>query len=465
MRDTDRTQTANGRELVLDILMTVARQQEYSHIVIRSVLEKYDYLEAREKGFIKRLAEGTLERQIQLDDMLNRVSSVKVNKMKPLIRCLLRMSVYQMMFMDSVPDSAVCNEAVKLAKKRGFGSLTGFVNGVLRNLGRRKAELMMPAGDPESAEYLSVKYSMPRWIVDKWIAEQGRERTERILTGLLVERPVTVRADSRLTTPEYETLKSELESDGVTVHDSGILPCAWYLENTEGLKRLHAFASGKLKAQDVSSMLAVMAADIHAGDLVVDVCAAPGGKTFFASELAGTDGHVISRDVSEYKLSLLQESKDNFCAENVEIQMWDGREYDEKLEEKADVVLADVPCSGLGVIGRKKDIKYRVTPESIASLPKLQKEILTNAQRYVRPGGVLLFSTCTINKEENEEILSWLLSEFPFHAESIAFRIPECILREEPERESAGNGYLQLLPGIHGTDGFFLARLVKDGGI
>ena len=324
---------------------------------------------------------------------------------------------------------------------------------------------MMPAGDPESAEYLSVKYSMPRWIVDKWIAEQGRERTERILTGLLVERPVTVRADSRLTTPEYETLKSELESDGVTVHDSGILPCAWYLENTEGLKRLPAFASGKLKAQDVSSMLAVMAADIHAGDLVVDVCAAPGGKTFFASELAGTDGHVISRDVSEYKLSLLQESKDNFCAENVEIQMWDGREYDETLAEKADVVLADVPCSGLGVIGRKKDIKYRVTPESIASLPKLQKEILTYAQRYVRPGGVLLFSTCTINKEENEEILSWLLSEFPFHAESIAFRMPECILREEPERESAGNGYLQLLPGIHGTDGFFLARLVKDGGI
>ena len=405
MRDTDRTQTANGRELVLDILMTVARQQEYSHIVIRSVLEKYDYLEAREKAFIKRLAEGTLERQIQLDDMLNRVSSVKVNKMKPLIRCLLRMSVYQMMFMDSVPDSAVCNEAVKLAKKRGFGSLTGFVNGVLRNLGRRKAELMRPAGDPESAEYLSVKYSMPQWIVDKWIAEQGRERTERILTGLLMERPVTVRADSRLTTEEYETLKSELESDGVTVHDSGILPCAWYLENTEGLRRLPAFASGKLKAQDVSSMLAVMAADIHAGDLVVDVCAAPGGKTFFASELAGTDGHVISRDVSEYKLSLLQESKDNFCAENVEIQMWDGREYDKKLEEKADVVLADVPCSGLGVIGRKKDIKYRVTPESIASLPKLQKEILTNAQRYVRPGGVLLFSTCTINKEENEEIL------------------------------------------------------------
>ena len=463
MRDTDRTQTANGRELVLDILMTVARQQEYSHIVIRSVLEKYDYLEAREKGFIKRLAEGTLERQIQLDDMLNRVSNVKVNKMKPLIRCLLRMSVYQMMFMDSVPDSAVCNEAVKLAKKRGFGSLTGFVNGVLRNLGRRKAELMMPAGDPESAEYLSVKYSMPRWIVDKWIAEQGRERTERILTGLLVERPVTVRADSRLTTPEYETLKSELESDGVTVHDSGILPCAWYLENTEGLKRLPAFASGKLKAQDVSSMLAVMAADIHAGDLVVDVCAAPGGKTFFASELAGTDGHVISRDVSEYKLSLLQESKDNFCAENVEIQMWDGREYDETLAEKADVVLADVPCSGLGVIGRKKDIKYRVTPESIASLPKLQKEILTNAQRYVRPGGVLLFSTCTINKEENEEILSWLLSEFPFHAESIVSRMPECILREEPERESAGNGYLQLLPGIHGTDGFFLARLKRIG--
>ena len=135
------------------------------------------------------------------------------------------------------------------------------------------------------------------------------------------------------------------------------------------------------------------------------------------------------------------------------------------VREKADVVIADVPCSGLGVIGRKKDIKYRVTPESIASLPKLQKEILANAQRYVRPGGVLLFSTCTINKEENEAILAWLLSEFPFHTESIAHRIPECILQEEPERESARRGYLQLLPGIHGTDGFFLARLVKDGGI
>ncbi len=465
MKDTGRTQTVNDRELVLDILMTVAKQQEYSHIVIRSVLEKYDYLGAQEKAFIKRLAEGTLERQIQLDDMLNRVSSVKVNKMKPLIRCLLRMSAYQMMFMDSVPDSAVCNEAVKLAKKRGFGSLTGFVNGVLRSIGRKKAELLQPAEDLKAEQQLSVKYSMPGWIVEKWMTEQGRERTEQILAGLLKERPVTVRTDSRLTLAEREAMKEELRSDGVIVRDSGILPDAWYLENTEGLKRLPAFASGKLNVQDVSSMLAVMAADIHEGDLVVDVCAAPGGKTFFASEFAGADGHVIARDVSEYKTSLLEESKNRLNAENVEIQIWDGREYDETLEEKADVVLADVPCSGLGVIGRKKDIKYRVTPESMAGLRDLQREILANAQRYVRPGGVLLFSTCTINKEENEEILSWLLAEFPFHTESIASRMPECILKERPEQESARKGYLQLLPGIHGTDGFFLARLVKDGGI
>ena len=443
----------NTRDLALEALLAVSREEAYSHVIVSSMLDKYNYLEVQEKAFLKRLIEGTLERRIQLDYCIDSFSKVPVRKMKPLIRELLRMSTYQLLFMDSIPDSAVCNEAVKLAQKHSFHSLKGFVNGVLRSISRDKEEIVYPDEKTDRSRSLSVRYSMPEWLIQKWDDEQGSEKTEKILQGLLEEKPVTIRLRTGLSEKEKADMKEELEKGGVQVTESTVLPFAWYLEKSEGLRNIEAFAKGKFTVQDVSSMLAVQAAGIRPGDFVVDTCAAPGGKMLFASELTGRDGRVLARDVSERKLLFMEENKNRMKAENVTLEHFDACVCDESLKEKADVVLADVPCSGLGVMGKKRDIKYRVTEEGIRSLPELQKEILTAVQSYVKPGGVILYSTCTINRAENEEMVTWFLENFPFEAESLVPFLPEQFCGEFVEK-----GYFQFLPGIHKTDGFFIAR-------
>lgn len=447
----------NIRDLALEALLSIAREEAYSHVVVSGILDKYNYLEAQEKAFLKRLIEGTLERRIQLDYCIDLFSKTPVKRMKPLIRELLRMSTYQLLFMDSVPDSAVCNEAVKLAQKHSFHSLKGFVNGVLRNISRGKEQIVYPDREKERIKALSVQYSMPQWMIEKWDKEQGKERTEQILHGLLEEKPVTVRLRTGLSEAELIGIQAELEKGGTLVKKSVVLPFAWHLEKVDGLRNFPAFQNGKFTVQDLSSMLAVQAAGIRAGDYVIDTCAAPGGKMLFASELAGADGRVLARDVSERKLFLMEENKNRMQASNVILEHFDACTYDEEQEEKADVVLADVPCSGLGVIGKKRDIKYRVIPESIRSLPDLQKEILQTVQHYVKPGGVLLYSTCTINRAENEEMVQWFLRHFPFCTESLRPFLPK-----QFEGETIEKGYFQFLPGIHETDGFFIARFRRE---
>ena len=449
--------SVNIRDLALEALLSIAREEAYSHVVVSGMLDKYNYLEAQEKAFLKRLIEGTLERRIQLDYCIDSFSKVPVRKMKPLIRELLRMSTYQLLFMDSVPDSAVCNEAVKLAQKHSFHSLKGFVNGILRNISREKEQIIYPDKAKDRIKALSIQYSMPQWLIEKWDAEQGEERTEKILQGLLEEKPVSVRLRTGLSKEETVKIEEELKQGGARIRKSAVLPFVWYLEKAEGLRSFSAFQNGKFTVQDMSSMLAVQAAGIQKGDYIIDTCAAPGGKMLFASELTGTDGRVLARDVSERKLLLMEENKSRMRAENVVLEHFDACTYDAGQEKAADVVLADVPCSGLGVIGKKRDIKYRATLDGIKSLPELQKEILKTVQNYVKPGGVLLYSTCTINRAENEEMVEWFLKHFPFCAESLRPFLPEQFSGETIEK-----GYFQFLPGIHETDGFFIARFRRE---
>lgn len=448
--------SVNVRELVLDGLLAIEREQEYSHVVIGGILDKYNYLEAREKAFLKRLMEGVLERRITLDYAIDRVSSVPVRRMKPLIRELMRMSAYQILFMDAVPDSAVCNEAVRLAQQRGFHTLKGFVNGVLRSLCRNRDKMVWPDREQDRERYLSVRYSMPCWLIRKWDREQGREQTEGILEGLLAARPVTVRIRDGLTEEQRQAVREELEQAGIEVRESGLLPCAWHLEKSEGMRNIPAFSSGLLTVQDIGSMLAVEAAGIGPDAFVMDVCAAPGGKTMFAAQKAYR-GRVLARDSSERRLALLEEARRRLGAENVTLEQWDGTLPDETRREQADVVLVDAPCSGLGVIGRKRDIKYRMTKQTVDTLAGLQKQILEQAQQYVKPGGVLVYSTCTISRAENEDVRRWFLDRFPFRAESLEPYLPEGI-----REETISRGYVQLLPGLYESDGFFIARFVRE---
>lgn len=443
----------NIRELAVDVLLEILEKDKYSHLVIRDVLQKYDYLEGRDKAFLKRVVEGTLERRLQLDYVLNRFSKVPVAKMKPFIRTLLRMSVYQILFMDGVPERAVCNEAVKLCKKRSFHNLQGFVNGVLRNIARNQSEIVYPDKEKDLAEALSVLYSMPKWLVEKFLKERGEEVTEKMLKAFLQPQPVTLRCSEKLTEEERSVLVKEWQKAGAVVTQHSYLPYAYRIENAEGISNLSGFSEGMFTVQDVSSMLVCEVAGIKAQDKVIDVCASPGGKAVHAAEKLQGTGVVSARDLTEYKVSLIRDNIDRMQLSNCEALVWDACRIRKEDVETADVVLADLPCSGLGIMGKKKDIRYHSSLQGLRDLAALQREILSCVYQYVKPGGVLIYSTCTVNPAENEENVRWFTKQYPFEAESLEKYLPKQL------KEDGKNGMLQLLPGVHEADGFFIARL------
>ena len=438
------TNQENLRDIVCDILLEIEREQIPSHVAIRQMLEKFQYLDNRERRFISRLTRGTLERRVTLDWMIEQFSKVKVKKMKPVIRTILRMSAYQIKYMDSVPVSAVCNEAVKLAKKRGFKNLSGFVNGVLRNMSRNPGKLEPPKDN------VSVYYSQPEWLAEYWSACYGEENTREMFEYFLKEQPLTVRiCKNRLTAEEFQ---SRMANRQVTATQNRLVPEAFELKGYDYLGALPEFQEGLCTVQDVSSMLAVKAAGIKPSDKVIDVCAAPGGKSIQASELL-KDGEITARDLTDGKVALIEENICRMGAEHIQAQCQDALEFVAAAEGQAEVVIAELPCAGLGVIGRKPDIRYRMTREDMKSLAELQREILSVVSRYVKPGGTLVYSTCTVNPEENAENVRWLLDNCPFEPDSL-----EGLLPEEVVSKAAEKGYVQLLPGKYGTDGFFIAR-------
>lgn len=408
----------NEREIVLDSLIEILDKNQFSHVVEKAVLDKYDYLDSKQKAFIKRMCEGTIEKLILIDDVINSYSKVKVNKQKPVIRGILRLSVYQILFMDKVPVSAVCNEAVKLSGKRGFKSLSGFVNGVLRNISRDKDKI-----DTDSD-------NMPEWIKNHLIDSYGEERARTIIEDINKEHPVTIRIRDNSSVTEDDGLTAAEGYDDVYLLTKGISPAD-----------IRGYDEGRFTVQDVASIEAVKKAEIKKGDLVLDVCAAPGGKSILAYDLGAK---VISRDISDYKVSLIDENirrcKVNTSTRNdsyIVTQVHDATIKDESLTDKVDVLIADLPCSGLGVMGRKSDIKYKTRKEDLETLPVLQKQIIDAIAGYVKKGGVLMYSTCTMNPAENEEQVKYIIDKYPFNVEY--------------EK--------QFLPGIDKTDGFYIARL------
>ena len=447
----------DSRAIALEILMEITQEKEYSHIAIRNALDKVGYLPKQERAFINRLVEGTLEYKIRIDYVLDQFSSVKVKKMKPVIRNILRCGVYQLLFMDSVPDAAACNEAVKLAQKKGFYSLKGFVNGVLRTISREKEQITYPSRENRLSEYLSVYYSMPLWLTERWLGEYGPEITETMLQDSLRDHPVTIRLQTYRMNPEV--CIESLERQGAVVTQAPFLSYARYLSGFDQLAGLKSFHMGGFVVQDVSSMLVNEIAAQQKGDTVIDLCAAPGGKSLhMADKMEGT-GHVQARDLTDYKVELIRENIRRTAVTNVEAVKKDATVLDKESVGTADIVLADVPCSGLGVIGKKTDVKYRSDLDKIQELAVLQKRILHNAASYVKPGGVLIYSTCTITREENIDNVNWFVENYPFELESI-----DPYLCEELHSETTQQGYLQLLPGVHQTDGFFMARLRKQQG-
>lgn len=446
------TKAINEREIVLEVLLEITEQGMYSHIVLRDVLNKYQYLEKKERSFITRVTEGTLEHMMEIDYILDQFSKVKVKKMKPVIRNIMRSAVYQMKYMDSVPVSAACNEAVKLAVRKGFGSLRGFVNGVLRNVARNLDQIEYPT---EPLQRLSIQYSMPEWILNLWLKAYDSDIVEQMLQAFQRETPLTIRCNLRMVTPKQ--LKEHLEAEGVTVKVHPYLEYAFHISGFDYLGDLESFQNGEFSVQDISSMLVSELAGPKEGDYVIDVCAAPGGKSLHMAEKLNGSGHVEARDLTEYKVGLIQENIERTGLSNVEAVQQDALIFDETSVGKADIVLADLPCSGLGVLAKKTDLKYKATKEGADSLAKLQREMLKNVQAYVKDEGKLVYSTCTINPAENMDNVHWFLNEYP-EFELIDIHGSLC---EELQKDVKENGCIQLLPGVHQSDGFFLACMKK----
>ncbi|MCI8668355.1 MAG: 16S rRNA (cytosine(967)-C(5))-methyltransferase RsmB [Lachnospiraceae bacterium] len=450
------------REIALDIIMDVMERGEFSHILLRKTFEHHGYLEKSSRKFITRLTEGTIEKAITLDYILNRYSKIRVDKMKPLIRNILRMSLYQLKYMSGIPESAVCNEAVKITRKRGFQNLSGFVNGVLRNILRTPEQAVIPDGESEtSVSGLSAAYSMPEWLVIHFLDSYGMDITRNILKGILEA------AEDTWTTVRVNTSKIGLEQaeklliqEGVEVQRTLLTRDALRIRGYDMLDKLLVFRQGMIQVQNLSSILAGQTAGVRPGNLCIDVCAAPGGKTLHLADLLRGTGSVISRDISEKKCSLIRENMKRAGFRNIKVQVWNALNFDESAAESADLVIADVPCSGLGVMAEKPDIKYRLRPEQLQELAELSQKILNHAVKYIRNGGILLFSTCTLNPRENTEIRQWLIKEHGLVPEDIRPMLSEELLCMGNNRMTAADGYLQLLPSAE-MDGFFISRFRK----
>lgn len=454
------TNTINEREIALDILMEVNEKEQYIHVLLNDALRKYQYLEKNERAFISRLVKGTMERRLTLDYVINQVSSVRVNKMKPLIRNLMRMSVYQMMYMEQVPVSAVCNEAVKLAKKRKFTNLSGFVNGVLRNISRQLPQIKLP-------DDLSIKYSVPQELVGMLEASYGREMTELILESFLKEKKVSAITNTvKITKKELVNL---LKSQGITVEDAPYVEDAFILSDYNYLDDIEEFSAGMFQIQDISSMLAGVIASPAKDSTVLDVCAAPGGKSIFAALMMSGTGHVISRDVSERKTGQIEENVERLGLSNIDVEVSDAAVHNIEDEDMADMLIADLPCSGIGIIGRKPDIKYNVSRNKIDGIIQLQRKILDSIYSDVKHGGYIVYSTCTLNSQENEENVRYIKSK-GFEAVDITASLPEKLIDDAKRAgkhyydkliKDAADGMLTLIPGVYECDGFFVAKLKR----
>ena len=446
---------SNLREIILDILLTIFKDGVYSNIAIHNALEKVQYFSKRDRAFITKVCEGTVERLIELDYCISKYSTLPVPRMKPVIQNILRMSTYQILYMDSVPNASAVNEAVRLAQTRGFYNLKGFVNGVLRNIARNAGAIEYPSAEKEPVSYLSVTYSVPEWLAEAWLNEYGMIVAEKMFASFLTVRPTTIRLKtSRVNRAD---ILNSLRNQGVTVKKAPYLPYAYNISDYNYLPALDAFMKGLIFPQDVSSMLVAEAAGPRQGDYVIDVCAAPGGKSLHIADKMASYGMVEARDLSEEKVALIIQNVTRADLINIRPVVMDALMHDQESEEKADIVICDLPCSGLGVIGRKADIKYRITPAKIQELQELQRRILHNAVSYVRPGGTLIYSTCTVSRMENEENVRWLTENYPLTADSLDPYLPH-----ELRRHTTAEGYLQLIPGIHECDGFFIARFRKN---
>lgn len=442
------------RETALKILYDINKSGAYSNITLNKYLEDKE-LTGLDKAFITELVYGTLKWRLSIDYIIDKFSSVKIKKLSPWILNILRLGVYQLVYMSKIPESAACNECVNLSKRYGHSASSRFVNAVLRNVARSRDKIDYPDKSKDLTAYLSIKYSHPDWMVKSWLSRYGESFTEELLRLNNEPAPLTVRVNTLKTT--RDELSELLKKEGYETEPAKYIDNALTIKNPSSISKMESFIKGLFQVQDESSMLVGRVLDPTPGEIIVDVCSAPGGKTTHIAELMENRGQVIARDIHEHKIKLINDAAKRLGIDIIKAEIFDASEIDLELAEKADRVLVDAPCTGLGIIRRKPDIKWTRTPGDLKDIVKIQEKILNTSSKYVKPGGVLVYSTCTIEPQENEELVKRFLdSNKEFALEDISGQLPEGLTRD-----TAKEGYIQLYTNVDGIDGFFISKMRK----
>ncbi|WHY02331.1 16S rRNA (cytosine(967)-C(5))-methyltransferase RsmB [Neobacillus sp. DY30] len=441
----------NVREAAVELLETIEKNQSYSNLLLNSTIEKNN-IPSIDIGLLTELTYGTLQRRMALDYYLKPFIK-NSKKLENWVSQLLRITLYQMVYLDKIPDRAAIFEAVEIAKKRGHKGIAGMVNGVLRSIQREGLPSLDEVNNP--IEKLSIETSHPEWLVKRWVNQFGFDRTKEMCEVNLTAPLQTARVN--LTKTTVREVIEDLDEEGFLVEKSPIIPEA--IRALRGnLALSSAFKKGKITIQDESSMLTAYALAPRENELILDACAAPGGKTTHIAETMKLTGGVISIDLHEHKVKLINENAKRLGLGNIRTIAMDSRNAGEQFQDEYfDRILLDAPCSGLGVMRRKPDMKYTKKEQDLYQLSTIQQNLLNSVSSLVKKGGILVYSTCTVDKEENEGTVLKFLQEHPeFETDaSLKNRMPEAI------QSLVTDGFLQILPQDIGSDGFFIAALRK----
>ncbi|PYZ97968.1 16S rRNA (cytosine(967)-C(5))-methyltransferase [Alteribacter lacisalsi] len=444
---------SNVREAALDVLLKVEKNQAYSHLLLNQTINTHN-LAPRDTGLFTEIVYGTIQHQKTLDFYLSPFVKKPLGKLDDWVRLLLRLTVYQTVYLDRVPERAAFYEAVQIAKKRGHKGISGMVNGVLRSLQREGLPDPDSINDP--IERMAVKYSHPEWLVSRWTEQFGEERAARICRANLEHPKQTARVNrTKVTVEEAVAL---LEEDGYEAEKSTIIPDGVIVKKG-AIAKSRAFKEGYLSIQDESSMLAGYALGAEQGEAVMDSCAAPGGKTAHIAETMNNIGRLEALDIHQHKAALINEQKNRLDLDLINAKVLDARKAGEVFEEASfDRILVDAPCSGLGVIKRKPDLKWTKSAADTVRLGKIQLDILQAVWPLLRPGGTLVYSTCTVDRDENSTIAASFLEKTPDARpdEGMRDRLPEKL-----QQVCKSGAELELFPDDFGTDGFYIHAFTK----
>lgn len=442
----------NPREVALTILVDINEKNAYSNIQLNKMDKDMDL---RDENLVREIVYGIIENKLYIDHIISKASKIRLKKIHPFILEILRMGIYQILFMDKIPNSAAVNESVKLAKKYGHKGTIGYVNGILRAI-TRDSEKFTHIDKGDKINYISIKFSHPKWMVERWVKEFGIDFTEKLCKANNETPSLNIRVNTLKT--NKKELISNLTNKGIKLREALYADDCLIIDEANNITSLQEFKDGLFTIQDESSMLVAQVMDPIEDSTVLDVCSAPGGKSTHIAQFMGNRGKIISRDIFDHKIKLIQENSKRLGIDIINVENHDAMAKDEKLIGKIDYLLLDAPCSGLGLIRRKPEIKWNRTEEDISKLSELQYDIISNVKDYVKPGGILIYSTCTIEKDENINIINRFINENP---DFKLVRLDDKFKYKE-NLSTLKDGYIQLFPHLHNTDGFFIAKLVKE---